>query len=278
VAWIVVATLNMASRLRVFVLPLLVALPLALAACSSESRVCEERLDPVTGEPLLDETTGEPLMDCFYCDALGCRRIVPDCSGSEDCAEGEDCIAGLCQSAPPECTRDEDCDAGDRCTSAGRCRAVEAECTVDTDCEPDERCSAGSCRVEDDLCQFNHECGSTRICIDGRCATECSEANPCEGDGEVCDDGLCRCATEDCVEDDLPPTFCTPEAGCATGASCVGGICRTPCETHQECLEFDVQFSFCLEGYCATNNEVTSDCELSSDCDAGRDCIDGICR
>jgi hypothetical protein len=268
-AWIVEETRPMASRLHLPLLALLAVLSLVLAGCGSDRRVCETAAD------------GSEV--CYYCDGLGCRPIDdtgddPECQGDQDCDEGARCAAGLCQPLITDCTDDDQCTGDDEQCVAGVCRGDEAECTSDAQCADHERCSAGSCRAEDDLCQFNHECGSDRICIDGRCASECAQDTDCPGDDQVCDDGLCRCDTEGCVDDDHPRPFCTDEEGCAAGVPCVGGICRTPCDDHDACQRFDVQFTFCLEGYCATTNEVTSDCALSSDCDADRDCIDGICR
>lgn len=258
----------MVSRLHLPLSSLLAALLLGLVGCSSDSRVCEVEADGTER--------------CYYCDGLGCRPIEADCESPADCDDGEDCIAGLCQSQQQECTDDTHCDGELQCV-AGTCRGDEAECTEDADCDAQERCSAGACRAEEDLCQFNHECGSHRICIDGRCMEECADDPDCDGEGQVCDEGLCRCDTEGCVEDDQPQPFCTAEEGCqGEGVTCVDGVCRTVCDENdpdaaEECQRFDVQFEFCLDGYCATTDEVTADCELSADCEGDQECINGNC-
>lgn len=151
-------------------------------------------------------------------------------------------------------------------------------CDTEADCDAGYLCLDGECRAEEDLCQFNHECGIGRVCLDGRCAAECAADADCPDPGQVCETGVCRCPDGGCVVDDTPEPFCTSDDECQPGHPCVGGICRTPCEEHADCLAFDVQFNFCLDGYCATTNEVTSDCSLSSDCVDGQECLDGICR
>jgi hypothetical protein len=152
------------------------------------------------------------------------------------------------------------------------------QCSGDDDCEVGEYCSAGACIVEGAVCQFNHECGAGRVCLDGGCTDGCAVDDDCTGDGQVCVSGACRCESEPCDIDDTPRPFCLSDAECAQGHPCVGGICRTTCDTHETCLQYDVHFNFCLDGYCATTNEVTSDCFLSADCDGGQECIDGVCR
>ncbi|MFW5875850.1 MAG: hypothetical protein ACOCXM_03875 [Myxococcota bacterium] len=179
---------------------------------------------------------------CYYCDGLGCRPV------------------------------DDDPDP------AGDAGSVPTTCTTDEDCGADARCSAGECRAEDELCQFNHECGAGRLCIDGRCGDECATAEDCS-DGQVCEAGACICDSPDgCSVDDHPEPFCQADDECQPGHPCEGGICRTPCDTHEDCQRFDVQFNYCLDGYCATTNEVTSNCALTIDCPTGKTCLDGICR
>ncbi|MFW6050966.1 MAG: hypothetical protein ACODAU_07320 [Myxococcota bacterium] len=175
---------------------------------------------------------------CYYCDGLGCRPIDGDPEPD---------------AAAPGCTDSDECGDGFACTG-------------------------GECRAEDDVCQFNHECSGGRLCVDGRCVAECADDGDCPGDGQVCEGEVCRCPSGDCGVDDHPEPFCTGDDQCQPGHPCVGGICRTPCEEHADCQRFDVQFNYCLDGYCATTNEVTTDCALSIDCPDGEDCIDGICR
>ena len=189
---------------------------------------------------------------------------------------------------------------------------------VDTGvCDAGFTCLGGECRADEDVCRFNTECGAGRLCVDGRCTTECGADVPCAA-GSRCEDGYCRevppvtgectadsecdtgeicfdsscvagctgdaecgeglyCDSGRCRVDTRPRPFCSTDADCRF--RCVNGVCRTPCDTSTECARVDVQFSICLEeNYCATANEATSDCSTSENCAAAKECIDGICR
>jgi Cys-rich repeat protein len=119
-------------------------------------------------------------------------------------------------------------------------------------------------------CATNADCGAGRVCRDTRCYAECATDAMC-GAGNYCLEGRCRF-------DDRPRPSCGASATCAMGSVCRNGSCRIPCATADECLRFDVQYNFCLEGFCATTNEATSNCMSATDCSAGSQCVDGICR
>ena len=106
--------------------------------------------------------------------------------------------------------------------------------------------------------------------MDALCVAACTADTDC-AEGFYCDASTCRV-------DDRPKPFCESNDDCNPGHPCEGGVCRTPCGEHADCLRFDVQFNYCLEGLCATTNEVTSDCRTTEDCDGQQACTDGICR
>ena len=224
---------------------------------------------------------------------------------------------------PGTCVRNADCDDDGLVCRDGMCVMDDRSCgdagcsCADTGmCSEGFTCIADECRPDEDVCRFNTECGESRVCIDGRCAAECTENadcptgqmcesgvcrdippnvgecdadNPCD-DGFTCVDAVCRescsadsecgegryCDAGTCRVDDRASPFCTDDSECRF--ACINGLCRTPCETSMECSRVDVQFNFCLENYCATTNEATSDCATSSDCSGSRECVDGICR
>jgi hypothetical protein len=168
------------------------------------------------------------------------------CQFNYECPVGAMCINERCRTA---CDDAADCPAGTYCADDGFC----------------DNLSGGTCTAAAVFCREGD------VCVDGECRDACSTDAEC-GNGRICADGGY------CVAGGRPAEPVCTASSCAMGHPCVNGLCRTPCGTHDDCRRFDVQFNFCLEGYCATTNEATSNCMSASDCDGGQNCIDGICR
>jgi len=219
---------------------------------------------------------------------------------------------------PGVCTTNDECLASGLVCLDGVCTPDDSVCSADTDCAAGELCISGECLADDERCQFDHECGEGRSCINSECVTGCTDASSCDagfmclagvctppitegctsnaacGGDSVCVDGACRpeCAVDTdcgdgfrcstagaCVVDTRPRPFCSNDSECMEGRVCRSGVCRTPCETSEQCRRFDVQFNVCSEeSLCITTNEATSDCATQSDCLTGQSCSDGICR
>lgn len=233
----------------------------------------------------------------------GRRLCVPEdepaplCVRNEDCnASGVECRDGLC--VPSDlCEADADCGAGEACVG-GRCEVLDDLCRFSRECASPRECVDGECvlpcsgdgdcgagEVCDEAlgfcapapppppgsCTRDGDCGAGEVCLDSRCVDGCADDGDC-GAGQVCNArGLCE-------RDTAPVAFCAGDSDCSAGSRCVDGLCRRPCDDDLSCRRFDSQLPFCVEGFCATSNEATSDCALSSDCPAGEACVDGVCR
>lgn len=251
---------------------------LGVGGCRDDSRyVC------ISDGPLSDR-------GCFICRGNECDPQPPPnrstCSSGADCAEGHACTTLGCVA---ECDVEYDCPLGTTCTSNGLClNPLEEE---PTEREPDP---------EPFSCQFNFECGDSRICIDGECLETCLDA-PCP-ETQECVAGACRPCTDDdcltscsgdddcadfeycrnfqCVPDTRPEQFC-PQNDCQPGRLCVRGQCRTPCETDDECARIDATIRFCAPVeelmLCVRSSEVLAECQLNIDCGLGEECVDGGC-
>lgn len=209
---------------------------------------------------------GMCIVDDVTCGDAGC-----DCSETATCSSGFTCLDGECRADEDTCQFNHECGEGRSCVD-GRCTEG---CGTAADCLSGQTCTDGFCRDIPPLtgeCTADADCpGAGAICIDSTCFAGCTADTDCDA-GRYCAEGTCR-------TDDRPRPFCIDDSECEPGHPCIGGICRTPCADNESCLRFDVQFNFCLEGFCATTNEATSDCAVTADCsDATDECIDGICR
>jgi hypothetical protein len=120
----------------------------------------------------------------------------------------------------------------------------------------------------------------------------------CNGSGTCVDNGTQSCGNYQCTGDACGTT-CLDDGGCATGVSCVGGLCvrkrdnGLACASPGECAS-----GFCADGVCCESactetcrrcdGAVSGRCEIltvgrdsnaSPSCNAPRRCTDGgICR
>jgi hypothetical protein len=70
---------------------------------------------------------------------------TPECSESDPCESGYECVEGACVAIQTGCTDDTECEQGEECVN-GVCEPINNECTDDTDCGAGLVCSsAGTC-------------------------------------------------------------------------------------------------------------------------------------
>ncbi len=201
-----------------------------------------------------------------------CQRRMESrgCEENDECESGQVCRAGECVDEEDACQFNYECGEGKVCADG----ACTTECDAARPCASGFACTDGVC-VEmpaTGQCTNNAACGEGKVCIDSTCYDSCTTDATC-GMGRYCADGVCRV-------DNRPQRFCSSDADCRPGHTCdlEHDICRTPCETHNDCLRFDVQFNVCQERFCVTTNEATAECLTSPDCSSGKTCLDGICR
>lgn len=154
--------------------------------------------------------------------------LVPDCGeGFASCPSGFVCAAVM---GVPRCVPDPDPPPPGDGTRCGTCPA------------PGE-CRAGECiqpSPSGAVCEFDDECGMSRLCIAGRCTPDprlpvpCTDASMCPT-GFLCTSGTCACVFS---------------ADCPIGLECTGGLC--------------------VPGPGGA-------CIADADCDAAHVCEDGMC-
>jgi hypothetical protein len=150
-------------------------------------------------------------------------------------------------------------------------------------CGTGEQCVNGVCRDRTDGCTSDAMCGANQRCINGTCYQACmpgSATATCPSSDLYCsDDGAC-------VPDTRPHPFCDATHPCGPGSSCIGGVCRVPCSTNDQCARVDVSYRNCgpipyvpsAGNFCLTDHESRPLCTHQSDCSAGQSCIDAICQ
>lgn len=221
--------------------------------CTSNAE-CDAGLICQDGSCVPDDTT---------CGATGCT-----CDDTGVCADGLFCIDGECRPDDDICRFNSECAEGQQCVNGG---------CLDT-CGNDNPCATAGLLCQDDVCVEpepptgecvrDSECGGGgRICIDTQCFDGCTDDTMC-AEGQYCANGRCRLDTR--------PDRCESDVDCRF--VCDDGVCRVPCEDTMECARVASEFTFCQENFCATTNEVTSDCAVSADCDGDEECVDGVCR
>lgn len=208
--------------------------------------------------------------DCdagFICDrARGtCIPGSRTCVTHGDCAEGRACV-------DDECTPTSVCGLDGDCSDAGAGYVCDERGT----CVPGSSCSAatcmngvcidGTCRPNDQVCQFNRDCGTGRACVNNECTELCGAGRECPT-GQECVGGLCRDRTGGDPE-------CTLSSDCPMGDHCDGGICRDGCTTDTQCADSE----YCDAGLCRPDWHPEPFCTTDADCAMGSRCVDGVCR
>ncbi len=187
--------------------------------------------------------------------SLGTAAANGPCASGKDCALGEGCADGTCR-ADGECQIDpsdysDNCPDGQLCYS-GSSDGLEGICAserpgINPYCRSD---GMGACRSE---CASDGSCWAGASCVDGFCHwdDECAITEDCSPNHECIayfDQGFSVCSA---VE----------EPACVD----VGGVCRYPCESNNDCY---VGGGCEADGYCHASNE----CAADADCPAGQDC------
>lgn len=233
----------------------------------------------------------------YACDTATakCRTT---CTGDGDCVAGTRCVSGACTAKAngAACTASTECTSGfcvdGLCCNAactGQCEACDVPlspgvCSIITG-EPhgtrpkcagagDPTCGAKcdgtsrtSCRAPSSTTVCASSClnattASQRRCSGGTCSTSASSRS--------CSPYVCDALSGACK------TACKADADCATGYSCVSGICRTPssvgnCDgssvirsdgTRIECAPYD-----CNNGTCRTSCISGSQCAKDALCE-----------
>lgn len=174
---------------------------------------------------------------------LLCNRTAAKCVQcviESDCAEGQACLAGICQVA---CTSSADCVGspnGNACdVTTGQCVA----CVSASDCPSP---STSECVA--------HACVAVLSCNN---SLDCTTASA----------PICNRATSRCVEC-LEAVDCT--AAGKANAICASNACQTPCATNADCAE---------TGLCntASSPAVCVECLTNSDCAVSKICTSGVC-
>jgi hypothetical protein len=150
-------------------------------------------------------------------------RCLARCLNDATCLGQGICEAGACQA--PECTGDDDCGEGDVFCDGGRCTAF-APCAADNDCfDPNFFCDIDDTPVrcaERPTCRADAECGADALCLDAHCRP----TTGCFVD-EDCGDADDECVAGRCVR----RPACRGDDDCETGRVCAGLACVAAPET-----------------------------------------------
>lgn len=226
-----------------------------------------------------------------------CVPRVPELGSclSAPCAEGLDCVEGVCRGRgrrDSPCRADDDplgrCDAPLVCAEE-RCRRVAPPnhgCAIDA-CPLNTRCTptpAGAVCVPEGIrggpCRRG---GASRRCDMG---LSCSSQGICESSlplGAPCVDELCAdggCVAGRCVQGQPPGARCDPSLPCTPPAACAAGLCRTTRRRGESCV---APGDLCAEGRCTAGRCVVDGFLHCNDdglrCSSpSESCLAGYCR
>ncbi|MFO0696055.1 MAG: hypothetical protein U0230_21005 [Polyangiales bacterium] len=228
------------------------------AACPT-GQVCDYRSTCVPQTPPQcrgnSDCTGSQLCIEGYCRDASTEV----CQFNYECAGGRLCVNSTCVA---QCTSDASCGSGQKCdTTAHYCVTDPTECTTSADCSSHRHCVQGrclqdctgssSCSNSVDACQTsnsdyfcrpewnprafcsnNTQCTSPSVCdlTDHVCRIPCTYNAGSNADDVFCmqnDAQLVSCGSDGyChTQHELSPT-CATQSNCASGQSCVDGICQ----------------------------------------------------
>jgi len=196
-----------------------------------------------------------------------CTYNITDCGAvpcvdTSDCNDGSDCTSEICSAGLCEFTLIEPCVIEPNCTdaSAGMTLCLDGSCSYQCN-ETDEDVNT--------TCNFNGTCDATESCA-------CVD---CDGDKNICNDGLiCSSVTGNCAcEAGL--TLCIDGScsyNCPVTDTGNSTICNndTTCDTNEGCAcsDCDGEQSVCASGSVCSNESNSCVCEIG----ANR-CSDGTC-
>jgi hypothetical protein len=221
--------------------------------------------DDDASEPGADDSGGEPTDEDAGIDAAP----PPNC-GDTTCTAPEVCI-NIGDGHPhcgPACQSDSDCPAWLTCT-AGQCSEC-GECPAGQQCKPvtvfpdmgPGYSACVPCTAEGNCtrCTTNSQCKAGEVCSGGKC-TACSSNAQC-GPSAQC---IATHTTQQCT--------CSATADCASGESCVQGLCAPGCCTNNDCSPGEA----CTDGLCQPCQGSGCACGSAGDCATGQACINSTC-
>lgn len=200
-----------------------------------------------------------------------------ECRTHGDCRIGYYCDASEDECTPSEtCDDDEDCDASEHCDFRDTCVPdVPGGCRTTADCSGSEVCVEGFCRnvttgPDNEVCQFNYQCGGGRICVDNVCTPQCTNDASC-GSGQ-------SCVSNRCVPNN---DQCDRSSDCDDDAHCVDGRCLPDCRDSGTCEDGQDECST-DDQFCRPDWQPNGFCDDDSDCNAATgsvcDLVDHVCR
>jgi hypothetical protein len=191
------------------------------------------------------------------------------CAGPTDCADGKQCIGGLCING---CNFTYECGSGNVCDNG----ACVPGCDATHPCAAGFTCTSGACQLDPTKpqCSATAPCPSGEICdANGLCTTHCTSTTQC-ATGQICDG-----SSQTCVSDPSTKPLCDAAKPCPSSETCLAdGFCHYPCTSESQCLLIDARFVGCNGGFCQTQEEVSPECTLSMPCPSGKSCISNVCK
>ena len=246
--------------------------------------------------------TADTACQSLICD-LGSEQCL-GCLGDADCAGDAVCVDGACDlvddvwggcASDAECALGEWCqkkksaanvclperDLGEPCSkdlacASGHCDGepeakVCVECEADEHCPAAETCFAGTCALDDIVCEIHQECGPSGWCSEGVCKAEKGKAAPCGGNYE-CKSGHCAAVAgaSICVA-------CSADGHCAGSGICVDFECKYSGDTTECAVDSDCPAGEWCELNPAGANACASPSPIGSPCTANAYCESGLC-
>jgi len=190
------------------------------------------------------------------------------CEAKNDCLDELACVMGVCRDVsvplmrvPKSCYRLE-CEADEECCTdfvpSDDCDLYQENCETDpifcntyrSLCECNQRCEEALCTAGAPGCESDAECVSqqTPFCVDRMCK-QCADDTHCQGVGSTCEKGVCR-------------TPCQRHEECALLSECQDGRCvEVGCKSDRECVFLlGDTLAECLDTECLVPCQADSDC------------------
>jgi len=250
-----------------------------------ETATCAASDDP---NCFSDEVCDVAEMTCVPADRM-CTEPTPKptptgCLYSADCAEGQECLDGVCVVpntggggggggegsggyTGPLCTFNYECGTDGTCID-GHCHE---NCVDSTTCPIGQICDTGIC-VDDPMptpeCATSDECANGGFCINALCYPGCVADSECGAD-EFCKRNVCR-------PDFRPRAECQFNSECGAGEECIDAVCRLRCWGDSWCTGVGPG-SVCDVAWCTFPEEAVANCSSDVPCAAGESCVNGSC-
>lgn len=254
---------------------------------------------------LCGDTCIDPAKDRDFCGATTCQDGA---TSGEQCAGGEVCVQGSCETSCPsgQIACNGSCihpDTDNQYCGATLC-AEEAGVSGGTpdegeDCQGGQRCDGGSCVAS---------CSAGRIVCDDECVDPSNDrefcgATDCDDDaargaicksGEICSDGACETSCPEgqivcddtCVNPDTDEAYCgatacgsdaTDGEVCGVSELCISGVCELTCGENLVACDNSCIDPLGDPDYCGA-----TDCSVVSgqgvQCSDNQACVVGECR